>query len=46
MHHHHKKGRNTLHAMAEKAMHGTLTAALLFWKNLKVKLEEWDFVEN
>ena len=41
-----RKGRKILYAKANKAIYGTLKAALLFWKKLKGQLEKWDFVEN
>ena len=41
-----RKGRKILYAKANKAIYGTLKAALLFWKKLKGQLAAWDFVEN
>ena len=41
-----KKGTKVLYAKANKAIYGTLRAALLFWQKLKGKLVEWGFEEN
>ena len=41
-----RKGKKILYAKANKAIYGTLKAALLFWKKLKGQLEEWGFVQN
>ena len=41
-----RKGKKIIYAKANKAIYGTLKAALLFWKKLKGKLEEWGFVQN
>ena len=41
-----RKGRKILYAKANKAIYGTLKAALLFWKKLKGTLASWGFVEN
>ena len=41
-----RKGKKVLFARANKAIYGTLKAALLFWKKLKGQLEEWGFEQN
>lgn len=41
-----KRGRKIIYAKAEKAIYGTLKAALLFWEKLSGKLEEWGFDRN
>lgn len=41
-----KRGTKVLFAKANKAIYGTLRAALLFWQKLKGKLAEWGFEEN
>jgi hypothetical protein len=40
------KGKNVLYVELKKALYGTLRAALLFWKKLSAKLQEWGFVIN
>ena len=40
------KGRKLLYAKANKAIYGTLRAALLFWENLSGKLADWGFEMN
>ena len=40
------KGSPTIFAKANKAIYGTLKAALLFWKKLSSKLKEWGFEAN
>ena len=41
-----KRGKKILFAKANKAIYGTLRAALLFWESLKSQLEEWGFEQN
>ena len=41
----HKRGK-TLYAKANKAIYGTLRAALLFYQKLTDKLKEWGFIVN
>ena len=41
-----RRGTKVLFAKANKAIYGTLRAALLFWQKLKGKLEDWGFMEN
>ena len=42
-----RKGKKVLYAKANKAIYGTLKAAILFWKKLKGKLvDDWDFIEK
>ena len=41
-----KRGRKIIYAKAEKAIYGTLKAALLFWVKISGKLEEWGFDRN
>ena len=41
-----KKGRTILHVEREKALNGTLQAALIFWRNLTSSLQEWEFKIN
>ena len=41
-----RKGRKILFAKANKAIYGTLKAALLFWRKLRGKLEDWGFEGN
>jgi hypothetical protein len=40
------KGVKVLYTKANKAIYGTLKAALLFWKKLSGKLHEWGFKAN
>jgi hypothetical protein len=40
------KGKQVLYVELKKALYGTLRAALLFWKKLSAKLQEWDFAIN
>ena len=41
-----RSGKKKLYARANKAIYGTLRAALLFWENLSGKLQEWGFEIN
>jgi hypothetical protein len=41
-----EKGKPVLYVELKKALYGTLRAALLFWKKLSAKLQEWGFVIN
>ena len=41
-----EKGKQVLYVELKKALYGTLRAALLFWKKLSAKLQEWGFVIN
>jgi hypothetical protein len=41
-----EKGKKVLYVQLKKALYGTLKAALLFWKKLTEKIEEWGFVIN
>ncbi|VEU34053.1 unnamed protein product [Pseudo-nitzschia multistriata] len=41
-----RNGKKTLFTKAEKAIYGTLRAALLFWEKLYGQLEEWGFELN
>jgi hypothetical protein len=41
-----KRGTKILYCKANKAIYGTLRAALLFWENLSGKLREWGFEHN
>ncbi|VEU33958.1 unnamed protein product [Pseudo-nitzschia multistriata] len=41
-----RNGKKTLFTRAEKAIYGTLRAALLFWEKLYGQLEEWGFELN
>eukprot|EP00978_Attheya_sp_CCMP212_P027966 scaffold95216_cov68-Attheya_sp.AAC.4 len=41
-----ERGKKVLYAQLKKALYGTLKAALLFWKKLTTKIEEWGFVIN
>ena len=41
-----KKGKPVLYVELKKALYGTLRAALLFWRKLSAKLQEWGFVIN
>ena len=40
------KGGATIFTKANKAIYGTLRAALLFWQKLSSKLHDWDFIDN
>jgi hypothetical protein len=42
----HKNGKPVVYVILNKALYGTLQAALLFWKNLSSQLQEWGFVLN
>jgi hypothetical protein len=39
-------GKDVIYVILEKALYGTLQAALLFWQNLSGKLKEWGFEIN
>ena len=41
-----KKGRMVLYVELEKALYGTLQAALLFWRKLTSSLQKWGFTIN
>jgi len=41
-----EKGKMVLYVRLKKALYGTLQAALLFWKLLSSKLQEWGYVIN
>jgi len=41
-----EKGKMILYMCLKKALYGTLQAALLFWKLLSSKLQEWGYVIN
>ena len=41
-----KRGNKIIFARANKAIYGTLKAALLFWGKLHSKLKEWGFEQN
>jgi hypothetical protein len=41
-----ENGKPVLYAKLNKALYGTLQAALLFWKLLSSKLQEWGFIIN
>ena len=41
-----KRGVKILYAKANKAIYGTLNAAVLFWKKLSSKFKEWGFIAN
>ena len=41
-----EKGKPVLYVQLMKALYGQLKAALLFWKNLSGKLQEWGFELN
>jgi len=41
-----RKGKNILFTKANKAIYGTLKAALLFWEKLSGTLKEWGYVAN
>ena len=41
-----KTGGKVLYTKANKAIYGTLKAALLFWKRLSAQFKEWEFVAN
>ena len=41
-----RSGRKVLYAKANKAIYGTLRAALLFWEKLTGTLEDWGFEPN
>jgi hypothetical protein len=38
--------KNVLCVQLNKALYGTLQAALLFWRKLTAKLQEWGFEIN
>ena len=39
-------GKPVIYVILEKALYGTLQAALLFWQNLSSQLKEWGFIIN
>ena len=41
-----RKGTKVIYTVANKAIYGTLKAALLFWEKLSGKLQEWGFAPN
>jgi hypothetical protein len=41
-----ENGKTVMYVKLKKALYGTLQAALLFWKDLSGKLEEWRFKIN
>jgi hypothetical protein len=41
-----KNGKSVMYVKLQKALYGTLQAALLFWKNLTASLKEWGFDIN
>lgn len=41
-----KKGKMVLHVELQKALYGTMKAALLFWRLISSKLVEWGFIIN
>jgi hypothetical protein len=41
-----ENGKRTLYVQLNKALYGTLRAALLFWRTLTAQLQEWGFVIN
>jgi hypothetical protein len=42
----HEHDKKTLYVRLNKALYGTLRAALLFWKKLTAQLQEWEFTIN
>jgi hypothetical protein len=41
-----ENGKDVIYVILQKAMYGTLQAALLFWQNLSTQLAEWGFEIN
>eukprot|EP00957_Ditylum_brightwellii_P137536 10485234-Ditylum_brightwellii.AAC.1 len=41
-----EKGKSILYVRLQKALYGTMKAALLFWENLANALHEWGFEIN
>jgi hypothetical protein len=41
-----ENGKDVIYVILEKALYGTLQAALLFWQNLSSKLKKWGFEIN
>ena len=41
-----EKGKPVIYPIMEKALYGTLQAALLFYKNLSEQLKKWGFIIN
>jgi hypothetical protein len=41
-----KKGKLIMHVKLQKALYGTLQAAMLFWKDLSAKLVSWGYEIN
>jgi hypothetical protein len=41
-----ENGKNFIYVILQKALYGTLQAALLFWQNLSTQLKEWGFKIN
>jgi len=41
-----ERGKMVLYVCLKKALYGTLQVALLFWKLLSNKLQEWGYVIN
>jgi hypothetical protein len=41
-----KNGKDVIYVILQKALYGTLLAALLFWKNLSAQPAEWGFEIN
>jgi len=41
-----ERGKCVLYVQLNKALYGTLQAALLFWRLLSSKLKEWGFIIN
>eukprot|EP00957_Ditylum_brightwellii_P060771 4614075-Ditylum_brightwellii.AAC.1 len=41
-----EKGKSVLYVPLQKALYGTMKAALLFWENLANALQEWGFETN
>ena len=41
-----ENGKDVIYVILEKALYGTLLAALLFWQNLSGELKKWGFEIN
>ncbi len=41
-----ENGKDVIYVILQKALYGTLQAALLFWQNLSTQLKEWGFEIN
>jgi hypothetical protein len=41
-----ENGKDVIYIILKKALYGTLQAALLFWQNLSIQLQEWGFKIN